>query len=74
MDDQAGRMPAPATTKRITEGNQDFAVAVSAGLATLRSNPPPGTGYRSPVDSIVDKLTAVPRTRLGKRVGSLARG
>lgn len=45
-----------------------------APLFRLPVEPSPQNGLQSTCRLMVDKLTAVPRTRLGKRVGSLASG
>lgn len=45
----------------------------SAPIFRLPVEPSAGNGLQIPCRLMVDKLTAVPRTRLAKRVGSLAR-
>ena len=47
--------------------------ATSAPIFRLPVEPSTGNGLQAPCRLMVDKLTAVPRTRLGKRMGSLAR-
>jgi mRNA interferase MazF len=47
--------------------------ATSAPIFRLPVEPAAGNGLQTPCRLMVDKLTAVPRTRLGTRVGSLAR-
>ena len=47
--------------------------ATSAPIFRLPVEPTAASGLQAPCRLMVDKLTAVPRTRLGKRVGSLAR-
>ena len=47
--------------------------ATSAPIFRLPVEPSAGNGLQAPCRLMVDKLTAVPRTRLGKRVGSLER-
>ena len=42
-----------------------------APLFRLAVQPSPESGLRAPCRMMVDKLTAVPRTRLGRLVGSL---
>jgi mRNA interferase MazF len=44
-----------------------------APIFRLPVDPATANGLRVPCRLMVDKLTAVPRTRLGKRVGSLSR-
>jgi mRNA interferase MazF len=44
-----------------------------APIFRLPVEPSAGNGLQAPCRLMVDKLTAVPRTRLGKRLGSLAR-
>ena len=48
--------------------------ATSAPIFRLPVEPSAGNGLQQPCRLMVDKLTAVPRTRLGNRLGSLARG
>ena len=43
-----------------------------APIFRLPVEPSPGSGLRAPCRIMVDKLTAVPRKRLGRFVGSLA--
>ena len=45
-----------------------------APIFRLAVQPSAESGLRAPCRMMVDKLTAVPRRRLGKRVGSLAPG
>jgi mRNA interferase MazF len=45
----------------------------SAPIFRLPVEPSAGNGLQAPCRLMVDKLTAVPRARLGKRLGSLAR-
>ena len=47
--------------------------ATSAPIFRLPVEPSAGNGLQQPCRLMVDKLTAVPRTRLGRRLGSLAR-
>ncbi len=47
--------------------------ATPAPIFRLPVEPSAGNGLREPCRLMVDKLTAVPRTRLGRRLGSLAR-
>lgn len=47
--------------------------ATSAPIFRLPVEPTARNGLQTPCRLMVDKLTAVPRTRLGKRVGSFAR-
>jgi mRNA interferase MazF len=47
--------------------------ATSAPIFRLPVEPSVGNGLHEPCRLMVDKLTAVPRTRLGKRLGSLGR-
>jgi mRNA interferase MazF len=47
--------------------------ATSAPIFRLPVDPSTGNGLQEPCRLMVDKLTAVPRTRLGRRLGSLAR-
>ena len=47
--------------------------ATSAPMFRLPVEPSAGNGLQEPCRLMVDKLTAVPRTRLGRRLGSLAR-
>jgi mRNA interferase MazF len=45
----------------------------SAPIFRLPVEPSAGNGLQAPCRLMVDKLTAVPRTRLGQRLGALAR-
>jgi mRNA interferase MazF len=45
----------------------------SAPIFRLSVEPSAGNGLQEPCRLMVDKLTAVPRARLGRRLGSLAR-
>jgi mRNA interferase MazF len=47
--------------------------ATPAPIFRLPVEPSEGNGLREPCRLMVDKLTAVPRTRLGRRLGSLTR-
>ena len=47
--------------------------ATSAPIFRLPVEPSATNGLQAPCRLMIDKLTAVPRTRLGKRLGSLAR-
>jgi mRNA interferase MazF len=47
--------------------------ATPAPIFRLPVEPSAGNGLQTPCRLMVDKLTAVPRTRVGKRLGSLAR-
>jgi mRNA interferase MazF len=47
--------------------------AAPAPIFRLPVEPSAGNGLQGPCRLMVDKLTAVPRTRLGRRLGSLAR-
>ena len=47
--------------------------ATSAPIFRLPIEPTEVNGLQAPCRLMVDKLTAVPRTRLGRRLGSLAR-
>jgi mRNA interferase MazF len=47
--------------------------ATPAPIFRLPVEPSAGNGLQAPCRLMVDKLTAVPRTRLRRRVGSLAR-
>ena len=47
--------------------------STSAPIFRIPVEPTPMNGLQVPCRLMVDKLTAVPRTRLGKRLGSLAR-
>lgn len=47
--------------------------ATPAPIFRLPVEPSAENGLQEPCRLMVDKLTAVPRTRLGKRLGSLAR-
>ena len=47
--------------------------ATSAPTFRLPVEPSAANGLQAPCRLMIDKLTAVPRTRLGKRLGSLAR-
>jgi mRNA interferase MazF len=47
--------------------------ATAAPIFRLPVEPTAGNGLQAPCRLMVDKLTAVPRTRLGKRMGALAR-
>jgi mRNA interferase MazF len=47
--------------------------ATSAPIFRLPVEPSTANGLQEPCRLMVDKLTAVPRTRLGRRLGSLAR-
>jgi mRNA interferase MazF len=47
--------------------------ATSAPIFRLPVEPTAANGLQAPCRLMVDKLTAVPRTRLGRRLGALAR-
>jgi mRNA interferase MazF len=47
--------------------------ATPAAIFRLPVAPSAGNGLQEPCRLMVDKLTTVPRTRLGRRLGSLAR-
>ena len=47
--------------------------ATLAPMFRLPIDPTAANGLQAPCRLMVDKLTAVPRTRLGRRLGSLAR-
>lgn len=47
--------------------------ATSAPIFRLPVEPSTANGLQQPCRLMIDKLTAVPRTRLGKRLGSLSR-